>query len=185
MSLDGPWRFQIGDDPRWADPKFDDSAWQTVKLGNRWQSRESTPTPGTPGTGCVSNRSNSPSSISPGNPQLDLLVTGDSIGQLAAYVNGLEAGHTQRHDRSAVDVSIAAVRCASFRPQADGTIVLAIQTWAGPGVSIAAVFCARWNSGDEDDIADRLAHSIDRLWDQHFLAGSRVSFLFLCVARWA
>src|SRR5271157_3057905 len=32
MSLDGPWRFQTGDDPRWADPGFDDSAWPTVTL---------------------------------------------------------------------------------------------------------------------------------------------------------
>ena len=33
MKLDGPWRFQVGDDPRWADPDFDDSTWATVTLG--------------------------------------------------------------------------------------------------------------------------------------------------------
>ncbi len=33
VQLDGPWRFQMGDDPRWADPAFDDSAWPTVTLG--------------------------------------------------------------------------------------------------------------------------------------------------------
>jgi hypothetical protein len=26
-ALTGPWKFHIGDDPRWADPKFDDSSW--------------------------------------------------------------------------------------------------------------------------------------------------------------
>lgn len=32
VTLSGPWRFQVGDDPRWADPGFDDSAWETVDL---------------------------------------------------------------------------------------------------------------------------------------------------------
>jgi hypothetical protein len=32
VALNGPWRFHTGDDPRWADPGFDDSAWETVDL---------------------------------------------------------------------------------------------------------------------------------------------------------
>lgn len=31
-TLSGPWRFHVGDDLRWADPGFDDSAWETVDL---------------------------------------------------------------------------------------------------------------------------------------------------------
>jgi hypothetical protein len=31
-ALTGPWKFHIGDDPRWADPKFDDSSWGTMDL---------------------------------------------------------------------------------------------------------------------------------------------------------
>jgi hypothetical protein len=31
-ALNGPWRFHSGDDPRWADPSFDDSAWPTLDL---------------------------------------------------------------------------------------------------------------------------------------------------------
>lgn len=30
--LNGPWRFQTGDNTLWADPAFDDSAWETVDL---------------------------------------------------------------------------------------------------------------------------------------------------------
>ena len=30
--LNGPWQFQVGDDPRWSAPDFDDSAWETVDL---------------------------------------------------------------------------------------------------------------------------------------------------------
>lgn len=32
VALTGPWMFHIGDDPRWADPKFDDSNWERVDL---------------------------------------------------------------------------------------------------------------------------------------------------------
>ena len=31
-TLTGPWRFQVGDDPRWAAPGFDDSRWELVDL---------------------------------------------------------------------------------------------------------------------------------------------------------
>lgn len=34
--LDGQWRFQIGDDPRWADPGFDDTQWPLVQSGSDW-----------------------------------------------------------------------------------------------------------------------------------------------------
>src|SRR5918911_3646169 len=32
MSLAGQWRFHPGDNPRWADPNFDDSDWKLVKV---------------------------------------------------------------------------------------------------------------------------------------------------------
>ena len=32
VPLTGPWKFHVGDDPRWADPHFDDSQWETVDL---------------------------------------------------------------------------------------------------------------------------------------------------------
>ena len=31
-TLNGPWRFHAGDDLHWADPDFDDSAWETIDL---------------------------------------------------------------------------------------------------------------------------------------------------------
>jgi len=36
-TLNGPWLFRVGDDPRWAQPDFDDMSWERVDL---------TPTPG-------------------------------------------------------------------------------------------------------------------------------------------
>jgi hypothetical protein len=32
VPLNGPWKFHTGDDSRWADPNFDDSAWETLDL---------------------------------------------------------------------------------------------------------------------------------------------------------
>ena len=183
MSLDGPWRFQIGDDPRWADPKFDDSAWQTVKLGQSlaeqgidayagyaWYRLRLQP------------RQLSQFTNLPGSPQLDLLVTGDWIGQFAAYVNGAEAGHTRgMTDEPAMYQSPPFVVHLSA-PQADGSIVVAIQTWAGAGVSIGGGLLRKVELGAQDDIADRQTQAADRQWDRHILSGMILSFLFLCVA---
>lgn len=30
VAIDGPWKFQMGDDPKWADPVFNDSNWEDV-----------------------------------------------------------------------------------------------------------------------------------------------------------
>lgn len=32
VDLNGPWKFHIGDNPTWSDPKFDDSQWETIDL---------------------------------------------------------------------------------------------------------------------------------------------------------
>ena len=32
VELTGPWKFHIGDDMAWAQPGFDDSAWETMDL---------------------------------------------------------------------------------------------------------------------------------------------------------
>lgn len=32
VTLTGPWRFHVGDNPRWADPAFDDSGWELIEL---------------------------------------------------------------------------------------------------------------------------------------------------------
>jgi phosphoserine phosphatase RsbU/P len=36
ISLDGLWRFHPGDDPRWASPTFDDSAWPLLRSDQPW-----------------------------------------------------------------------------------------------------------------------------------------------------
>src|SRR5471030_1713700 len=38
-SLDGLWRFHTGDNPAWADPKFDDSGWSLLRSDQGWSSQ--------------------------------------------------------------------------------------------------------------------------------------------------
>ena len=38
-SLDGLWRFHTGDNPAWADPRFDDSQWPLLKSTEGWSSQ--------------------------------------------------------------------------------------------------------------------------------------------------
>jgi hypothetical protein len=183
MILDGPWRFQIGDDSRWGDPNFDDSNWATVSLSKSLfdQGFESY-------TGYAWYRMRvQPQQLAqftnlPGHPPLDLLLTSDSVGQLGAYVNGVEAGHTRgmTDDPSMYQSPPLVVHISS--PGADGSIVVAVRSWAGPDVSIARGLLVKIELGTEEDIADRLAMAADRLWDEHVISGVIVSFLFLCVA---
>ena len=38
LTLHDPIRFRSGDDPRWSDPAFDDSAWQLIQADRSWKS---------------------------------------------------------------------------------------------------------------------------------------------------
>jgi hypothetical protein len=183
MILDGPWQFQVGDDPRWADAGFDDSTWTTVTL-----SRALTEQGFDPYTGYgwyrlrLTSQQLAQFSRLPGNPQLDLLVSSDSVGQLGVYLNGDYAGHTEgMTDRPDMYQSPPLVVHLS-QPAADGSIVLAIRSWAGPSASIRRGLLAKVELGTAHDVAERLATARERQWNQGIIGGMMVSFLFLSVA---
>lgn len=35
--LDGSWKFQIGDNPEWANAEYDDSEWETINVPSTWE----------------------------------------------------------------------------------------------------------------------------------------------------
>lgn len=37
VNLKGHWKFELGDDPRWADPKFPDTKWDNIRVPNPWE----------------------------------------------------------------------------------------------------------------------------------------------------
>ncbi|MGA9672869.1 MAG: 7TM diverse intracellular signaling domain-containing protein, partial [Terracidiphilus sp.] len=183
MILEGPWRFQTGDDPQWADPGFDDSKWSTVTLGKSLADQGMDPY-----TGYAWYRLRvQPQQLAqfknlPGNPPLDLLLTSDSVGQLGVYVNGFEAGHMRgmKDEPNMYRSPPLAVRISGLA--ADGSVVVAVRSWAGPDVSSGGGLLDKVELGTHEDVADKLAMATERLWDEHVISGVILGFLFLCVA---
>jgi hypothetical protein len=182
MEIDGPWRFQVGDDPRWADPSFDDSTWPTATISKPLSEQGFD---SYSGYGWYRLKLQ-PQQLSqfnlPANSPLDLLVTADGIGQVAVYAGGAEAGHTKGMTDSPSMYQSPPLVVHLSQPAADGSVVLALRTWAGPSATIHRGLIDEVELGAPDDIAERLTASIDRRWDQHLIAGIVVSFLFFCVA---
>lgn len=182
IQLDGPWRFQMGDDPRWADPAFDDSAWPTMTLGKALseQGFESYA-----GYGWYRLRLN-PQQLQFGsqgvNSPLDLLITSHSVGQLAVYLNGVEAGHTVGMTSQPAMYLSPPIAVSLPAAAAGDTIVIAIRSWAAPGIPITHGLLEGVEAGAHADVADRLALSIARRWDQNVIAGLIVMLQFLGVA---
>ena len=183
MELDGPWRFHEGDDPRWADSSFDDSAWATMTLSKPLTEQGFD---AYKGYGWYRLRLQAAQLAKlndiPGNPPLDLLVTGDSVGQLAVYLGGVESGHTRGMAASPSVYQSLPLTARLPSVGTDGTIVIAIRSWAGSNTSIGRGLVSKVELGTQDDIAERFAATIDRLWDRQLLANILVSCLFFCVA---
>jgi phosphoserine phosphatase RsbU/P len=183
MEVDGPWRFQVGDDPRYADPGFDDSAWPTVSLSKPLTDQGfDTYT----GYGWYRLRLQSQQLAQlysdPGSLQIDLLVSGDGVAQFDVYAGGILCGRTKGMSDDPDMYESPPLIAHVTKPAADGTIVLAIRTWAGPRMTIGRGLLDKVELGAQGEIAERLSASIDRRWDEHLLAGIGVSFLFFCVA---
>jgi hypothetical protein len=180
LKLDGPWRFQQGDDPRWADPAFDDSNWQTATLdkpltaqgldsysGYGWYRLKVKP-----------EQLSAIASLSPNAP-LVLLASPNSVGQLTVYLNGSEIGHTRGMTESPSMIQSGPV---VIPVSSSGPMVLAIRTWAGSGVEINRGLLEEVDVGTNENIADRVAIATNRLWDENAIAAMVVGFLFMCVA---
>jgi len=180
MKIASGWRFRVGDDPAWANPAFDDSSWDKIDLastfaeqgieqytGYAWYRLRLHPVP-IPDSGQLS---------------LSVLVVPYSVGQLQVLVNGIEVART----KGMTDAGAASPAMYQSRPftvelsraAPDGTVVVAIRTWAGVPVSHGLL--ERVELGDTDSAGEKLRLEEGRYWSEHILAGVLVSFLFLSV----
>jgi sigma-B regulation protein RsbU (phosphoserine phosphatase) len=183
--LDGQWRFHTGDDPQWADPAFNDSDWPTVALGESlseqgfdtytgfaWYRLKIQPQQ-------LAQFGN----LASGQP-LSLLISSNTVGQLAAYVNGIESGHTK--GMAGMTDSPSEYQSPPFMvqltPAASGATVVAIRTWAGPETTISHGLLHRVELGAANDMAERHAMEIGRQWNEYVISDLVVAFLFVCVA---
>ena len=181
LNLNGPWRFQIGDDLEWAETAFDDSKWQTITLGDSLTSQ------GTDAyTGYAWYRlklqPEQLTRLNTANQPLELLLSSDSIGQLDVFVNGVEAGHTRGMTESPAMYRSPPFFASLSSVDLKHPVVIAIRSWAGSPVTISRGLLARVELGAYDDIAGRLATSVDSQWNERVTAPVVVTFLFLCVA---
>lgn len=178
--VDGPWRFAIGDDPHWADPGFDDSHWRSVNLiqplseqgietytGYAWYRLKLQP--------------REIAEFGAGQRPV-MLITGNSVGQLAAYVNGFESART-RGMNDPPSMYLSPPFTASFLGvPTSSPIVVAIRTWAGPDVPVRRGLLAKVELGSAPDMAARLAAAKAHQWNEHAVSPIALGFLFLCVA---
>ena len=181
IKLDSGWRFHTGDDPSWADPNFDDSAWQKVSIheplteqgierysGYAWYRLRLEPVP-IPENGYL---------------DLSLFVVPNSVGQLQVLVNGVDAAHTAGMPVAGANKAIMYQSGAFILPinhaAADGTIEIAIRTWAD--ASIGRGLVDQVHLGDSASMAETLEMADSRRWGKNAGAGILASLLFLCVS---
>jgi Stage II sporulation protein E (SpoIIE) len=183
LTLRGPWRFQVGDDPRWAEPGFDDSNWVTVTLD---QPLSAQGIDSYSGYAWYRMRVDAKTLAALGNvagaEPLEVLITPNAAGQLAAYVNGAEIGRTRgMTERPAEYLSLPIVAELSA-PDASGARELAIRSWAAPDTAIRRGLLLKVEIGTAGEIADRLAAAKALEWDDQVIATIALAFLFLGVA---
>lgn len=183
IQLDGPWKFQNGDDPRWADPSFDDSNWQAVSLSERLDYQGIEPYSG---YAWYRLRLQSQQLAAFGNPSqnlpLELLVFPDSVGQISIFVNGVELAGTKGMTDSPKMYQSPPFAVQLSAPGATGARVIAIRTWVGKGVTVSRGLLARVELGTQPDIEDGLAMAKGRQWDEHGVAAILLAIFFLSVA---
>ena len=183
LQLDGPWQFAIGDDPRWADPTFDDSSWLPVNAsqplvdqgiaaytGYAWYRLRLQP------------QQLSQVNLLKDDPLLALLVSGDSVGQLAVYVNGDVAART--HGMTDAPTMFQSPPFVVPLGSADTAkpIVIAVRTWADAGSLTQRGHLTRVELGNQSDISERFTAAQATLWDNNLSVIALAAFAFLAVA---
>jgi phosphoserine phosphatase RsbU/P len=183
LTLDSGWRFQAGDDPRWADPEFDDSNWTAVDLNQPLvdQGIDSYSGYGWYRIRLAPGQLAQSAAMTAGEPAA-LLAEGNSVGQLAVYVNGVEAARTRGMTDPPRGYESPPLAVPLPKGNSGAPLVLAIRTWAGAGNTIRRGLLTKVELGAQDEINDSLAAATARNWDEHAIASSVVAFLFLCVA---
>jgi hypothetical protein len=176
LELDGPWRFQLGDDPAWSDPVLDDSAWRSVVLsrpltaqafdtyhGSAWYRIHLTA-----------------EQLAPSGVRAQaLLVTPNSVGQLAVFVNGIDSGRTP-----GMTDPPSMIQAAPFLVPlpSSGPVVIAIRSWAGADTFIRRGLLTQVEAGPSTTLAQRLDYAADRRWNRQAVADFILAFLFVAFA---
>ena len=177
IKLDSGWRFHTGDDPTWADPNFNDSSWQKIDLqttlaeqgiesysGYGWYRLRLEPVP-MPDSGVL---------------DLALFVVPFSVGQMEVMVNGVPAARTKGMTDHPAMYDCLPFTLPVTHASGDGTVEIAIRTWAG--VSVTHGLVDRVHLGDSSTMQETLENAISRRWGRNAISGLLTGLLFLLVS---
>jgi phosphoserine phosphatase RsbU/P len=125
VALNGLWRFHPGDDPRWADPKFDDSQWPLLHADRDWSGQGYK---GLSGIGWYRFKVEVPAGSSPISLYVPFLRSSYEI-----YADGRQIGGTGGMPPHAkTNTSIPRLFALPQPTQADHTLTIAIRVWMSP-----------------------------------------------------
>lgn len=181
IRLDGPWRFQEGDDPRWSDPAFDDTNWSTVLLSEPLTDQGFEPYSGYAWYRLRLGPQQLAAFVAGATP-LELHITGDSLGQISVFVNNLEMAHTKGMTEPPKEYLSPPLVADLPAPDRAGARVLAIRTWAGPTTTIRRGLLTKVEVGTQPEVAERVAAASGGQWNEHATAAIFLALLFACVA---
>ena len=126
------WRFQVGDDPRWADPAFDDSAWKILDSSSPWTEQGFRPIDN---LGWFRFRLIVPPSM----PSLALSMPGVSMayqifagGRLAGQCGSLPPQHPQAVEAAGRVFTLPLSGATPIPGSASRQILVAIRVWQDP-----------------------------------------------------
>jgi hypothetical protein len=180
LTLNGPWRFQVGDDLEWAETAINDSKWQPITISDSLAAQGIESYTGyawyraqiEPGQLAQLNAAGAP---------LELLVTSDATGQLDAFVNGIEAGHTRGMTESPSMYQSPPFAVPIPSSAAKTPIVIAIRSWAGPGFTVNRGLLAKVELGPQPEIDERVAAGKSAQWNDNATASIGLAIVFFGV----
>lgn len=128
VTLNGPWRFHFGDDPAWAAPGFDDSAWEQLTADRPWGAQGYSGS-----TGFAWYRCNIALTPAPGIPPQFSLLLPEVDDAYEVYWNGKVVGGSGKLQPAPVWYYRQPAQVLSLGQVENG--VLAVRVWKAPLLS--------------------------------------------------
>ena len=161
--LDGLWRFHLGDDPRWADPGFDDTQWALLRSDREWSKQGYK---GLSGFAWYRFKIQIPAGSAPLSLYVPAIRTAYQV-----YVDGRLIGGSEKMPRSADSRALTILPVLLALPESGPqahNVSVAIRVWLSPeyverggGPVGAPVF------GDSSLLGGRAQGDVDqRLWSE-------------------
>jgi hypothetical protein len=182
LELNEGWKFQIGDDAAWADPKLDDAQWLPIDLQKPLTEQGLQPY-----TEFAWYRLHiAPEQLATvAGESPTLLITGNFVAQYSVYVNGVEMGRTRGLDASPSMYLSPPLMAGLPGNSGTGPLVIAIRTWVGSPIALPTPLLRRVELGRRESIGYDLWLAESMRWNQNATASMVLVFLFLFVAAFA